>query len=335
MSRAVVEGLFGVHPDALAGTLTVSPGFPKDWTHARLTHPDVGVDFVRKGRVDTWEITQTGDRFKTLTLRVPAAFTNVASLQVSGQDAKWVSDPEAAGRPVLEVVTKAGERTQVRITWAGEEVDAQTIAGATPGKVEAGFTQMSSGAFQWWAQTLKPQKPEVVAAKPVDWQALRPGGALESVDLTRWFNDRVSAIFAMGKYLSPRSHGVSLELPWQGAGAWAGHLTTLPVIDDSGVRRVAAEDGGKLTMPNGVFFSTPSAPEASNVIFTSQWDNYPRDVTVAVSGRASHAYLLMAGSTNFMQSRMDNGEVVVRYTDGSSARLALHIPETWWPIQQD
>jgi len=36
-----------------------------------------------------------------------------------------------------------------------------------------------------------------------------------------------------------------------------------------------------------------------------------------------------------MQSRMDNGEVVVTYTDGSSARLALRNPETWWPIEQD
>jgi hypothetical protein len=43
----------------------------------------------------------------------------------------------------------------------------------------------------------------------------------------------------------------------------------------------------------------------------------------------------MAGSTNFMQSRMDNGEIVVRYTDGTSARLALRNPETWWPIEQD
>jgi hypothetical protein len=43
----------------------------------------------------------------------------------------------------------------------------------------------------------------------------------------------------------------------------------------------------------------------------------------------------MAGSTNFMQSHIDNGEVVIAYTDGSSARLALRNPETWWPIEQD
>ena len=46
-------------------------------------------------------------------------------------------------------------------------------------------------------------------------------------------------------------------------------------------------------------------------------------------------YLLLAGSTNWMQSRLDNGEVVVTYADGSTARLALHNPTTWWPIDQD
>jgi hypothetical protein len=32
---------------------------------------------------------------------------------------------------------------------------------------------------------------------------------------------------------------------------------------------------------------------------------------------------------------MDNGEVEVAYRDGTSARLALRNPETWWPIEQD
>ncbi len=43
----------------------------------------------------------------------------------------------------------------------------------------------------------------------------------------------------------------------------------------------------------------------------------------------------MAGSSNAMQSRIDNGEVVVTYADGSRSRLALHNPDSWWPIEQD
>ena len=31
----------------------------------------------------------------------------------------------------------------------------------------------------------------------------------------------------------------------------------------------------------------------------------------------------------------DNGEVIVTCTDGSTARLALHNPANWWPIEQD
>jgi hypothetical protein len=135
--------------------------------------------------------------------------------------------------------------------------------------------------------------------------------------------------------VSPRYPGVSLEIPSQGAGAWAGHLTTLPVIDDSGLRKVAGDNAGYLTMPNGIPFATPAKTGARNITFTSQWDNYPHDLTVPLTGRARHIYLLMAGSTNFMQSRMDNGEVEIAYTDGTSARLALRNPETWWPIEQD
>ena len=54
-----------------------------------------------------------------------------------------------------------------------------------------------------------------------------------------------------------------------------------------------------------------------------------------LTGKAGQAYLLMAGSTNPMQSRLDNGEVIVTYADGRAERLALRNPETWWPIEQD
>ena len=69
MSRALVEGLFGIRPDALSQHLTVAPGFPIEWTHARLTHPDVSLNFTEDRLTDRWEVTQTGNRFKTLTLR--------------------------------------------------------------------------------------------------------------------------------------------------------------------------------------------------------------------------------------------------------------------------
>jgi len=106
-------------------------------------------------------------------------------------------------------------------------------------------------------------------------------------------------------------------------------------IDDRGLRSVAGANGGRLVLPNGVPFATPGPGHAKNIVFTSQWNNYPREATVPLAGKAGHVYLLMAGSTNHMQSRLDNGEVIVTYQDGTTARLALHNPTNWWPIDQD
>ncbi len=148
------------------------------------------------------------------------------------------------------------------------------------------------------------------------------------------FNDRVTQIFK-NEYRAPRSPFVSLALPKQGLGGWAGGVNTTAEIDDGGLRAVAAKNGGRIALPDGVVLATPGEPGAKNVLFVSQWDNYPREATVPVSGRATRAVLLMAGSTNPMQSRMDNGEVIATYADGTTARLALANPETWWPIEQD
>jgi hypothetical protein len=334
MSRAIVEGLFGIHPDALAGTMTISPGFPREWKHAHLTHPDIDLAFTRQGQNDIWKIVQTADRFHQLALRIPAAFTNVARVEVNGVKAPWRADPQAVGRPILIVECKFGEKMQVRIKWSGDAFTSNPDRGAHGGSADRDIVRMTRGAFAWLS-TPRKAPPEPPLTKPFNWRATRPSNAMETVDLTHWFNDRVSAIFARGKYLSPRTQGVSLSLPSQGIGAWAGHLNSLPAIDDGGIRRIAASNHGKIAMPNGVQFTTSSEPTANNIAFTSQWDNYPHAITLPLAGHARRAYFLMAGSTNFMQSRMDNGEVIVAYTDGTSTRLPLRNPETWWPIEQD
>lgn len=303
LSRAVVEGLFGLRPDALAGVLTIAPGLPGDWSHAQLSHPDVGIDFVRKGRGDTWTIRQSGRRFRTLNLSLPLSFAKVGAVTVDGRATPWRIG--TAGAPRLEINAAFGTSATIHVRWSGEALQPQVVAYNSPATLRTAF----------------------------DWRA--PVGPTETVDLAPWFNDSVTHIFAPGKYLTPRSPGVSLALPSQGIGAWAGHVDTLPAIDDSGLRRVATAHGGSLIMPNGLAFATPGNPGARNIAFTSQWDTYPRELTVPLSGRARALALLMAGSTNAMQSRIDNGEVVVTYSDGSTDRLALRNPETWWPIDQD
>ena len=115
----------------------------------------------------------------------------------------------------------------------------------------------------------------------------------------------------------------------QGIGEWC-HPKKTAEINDSVFRTKIVN--GVFNMA-GIPFQTPAVGQ--NMIYTSLWDNYPDAVTIPLKGKASKAYLLMAGSTNHMQSRIDNGLVVVTYTDGTADTLALRNPDNWCPIEQE
>ncbi len=153
------------------------------------------------------------------------------------------------------------------------------------------------------------------------------------IPLDAYFNDSLNGIFAYGKYLSPRSPYTTLQLPTQGFGDWCGP-NALPHIDDSGLRRAAGHDN-QIHSPQGIRFLTPSDKSLPNAVFVSQWDNYPTRTDIPLSGRASHAFLLMAGTTNHMQSHLTNGRVTVVYADGTCDSLELVNPDSWVPIEQD
>lgn len=329
MARALVEGLFGIRPDALAGEILINPGFPGAWREARLTHPDIGVRFSRSETEDQWEITQAGARFARLRLRLDAWRDRVRSVTVNGRLTRWRSDPDAVGRPVLEIACDFDAAARVIIQWAG--------AAAPRSSEERGgdaFVRARRGAFRWWAAVGDDKPRPTQRLQTINW-ATPIVAADECLDLTPHFNDRVTEIFGPGKYRSPRSPFVSLALPSQGLGAWAGHVHATAEIDDAGLRAASAQNGGRIVLPNGVAFATPGPGRTPNIVFTSRWDNYPNEASVPLTGRARRLFLLMAGTTNHMQSQIDNGEVVVDYTDGSQTRFALHNPTTWWPIEQD
>ena len=307
LSRALVEGLFGVRPDALAGELHIEPGFPAKWDHAELRHPNFNFYFRRRDKSDIYLIELAFNVPMKTRLVLSVTREQVAAIQINGQPATWKTE-SAIGQLPARIVIEApiAPRTEIVVQWAGKVLKTFASGESSPG------VSPISRPF---------------AAPPAD-------PSWSSVDLNELFNDRVTQIFR-NEYRSPRSPYVSLAQPKQGIGGWAGTVNELPDIDDSGLRAVAAGNGGRIILPNGVPFATPAEPGAKNIIFTSQWDNYPREAIVPLFGRARQLYLLMAGSTNHMQSHLDNGEVIVTYRDGKTVRLALENPTTWWPIDQD
>ena len=204
------------------------------------------------------------------------------------------------------------------------------------------FIACSQGQMKWWMPVEREGADPNPQGEWMDGQWLvdgKPSGLstfehvladrCAPIDLSQVLNASVTDIFQPDKYLSPRSPYTTLQIPTQGIGEWCHPLMTA-VVDDSGLR--AASHDGRLSTSLGIPFLSPE--QGDNVAFTSLWDNYPDSLTVPLSGKASHAYLLMAGSTNHMQCHIANGEVQVHYRDGSQETLTLTNPLNWAPIEQ-
>ncbi len=376
LSRALLEGLFGVTPDLVDGEIKVRPGFPADWNEASIRHPGFDFAFKREHEVERFSFASRFDKPVALRLQVGALRDTVAGVTVNGRPASWRVLEDSVGLPRVEILAPAAASHEVRIAWAGrppapapagqvvKQGDALSISagaditrledpqgalrdakssGASLTGVAAGlaghrtlFAQVAQGALRWWQPVPLEVRAKTEAPRAVfttDWSKPVDPARLEPVPLAGRFNDRVSQIFR-NDYLAPRSPFVSLAIPRHGFGSWCKPMQQFDV-DDAGLRALAAKNDDIVRLPNGVPLATPGADDAPNVAFVSVWDRFPRQITAPLSGKASKIYLLMAGSTMAMQSRKDNGEVVVAYADGTTTRLGLENPTTWWPIDED
>ncbi len=445
-SRAMIEGLFGINPDALAGELRIKPGFPMAWDHASISIHDLSYGFQRQGQSETWTIEPKFPKQMKLRLQLPARAASIAALRINGQDAKWTMLDQSIGQPWIEILSPtAADKYVVTVQWKGDApavATNQPIVASDRLQVSFGsaklldvfdpqksltdvrrdvsslsanaqgfghhtaFAKVSQGDLTWWlpidfenrsslqvvqansdadhfrfrlrnndgmpvtesakitfdGQTIEQklnippmtESAEIVlpttASLPgttnvsiatangglttelTDWNIVAKNAKFETVDLSGVFNDKVTQIFK-NEYLSPRPTTCSLQMPLHGIGDWTGPTRTYNV-DDSGLRKSAGKEG-IITLPQGIPFKTPGDANAKNIGYTSQWDNYPRTLSVPLTGSASHAYFLLAGSTDPMQSQLDNGEVTITYTDGSTTKLALHNPTNWWPIDKN
>ncbi|HEY5346442.1 MAG TPA: DUF4450 domain-containing protein [Verrucomicrobiae bacterium] len=305
-SRALIEGLFGIKPDALAGELKIVPGFPASWNFARIHHPDFNFEFRRAGLTETFLVESKFPKLMKLDLQI-AALRSGAKITINGQSVKWSWIKDLFGVQRIEIESPAAEKFEVIVNWKGEIPEAK----------------------------VGPEVAPVVLEKfpAFDWNEKLTDKFFETVNIRPFFNDQVTQIFR-NEYRTPRSPFASLATPDHGIGGWCEPNANFDV-DDSGLRSLAAQNVGKIILPDGIPFATPGAKKTKNIIFTSQWDNYPREVSVPLAEKSSHVFLLMAGSTGALQSRFDNGEVIVTYADGSLAKLILRNPTDWWPIDQD
>ena len=331
-SRVLIQGLYGILPDAMNGRLLVKPGLPSSWPFASLHTPDIDFDFKHTNEaVTSYTIIHRLPAVRTLELQFPAQRSEVAKLTVNGKPVTWTLVENSITRPVLSVITPASsdEKVEINIEWGGEVLGSPTKSQieATPAEAPVRFVPMQQGDMKWWAPVDNPMAADKGNSTQFSAFAKVNSSKCEPVVMDKQFNSAVTDIFR-NEYLSPRSPYTTLQIPKQGIGEWCHPLHTVD-IDDSGLR--SSVQKGVLNTKLGVPFRTPA--EGQNIAFTSLWDNYPDSLTVSLKGKASRAYLLMAGSTNHMQCHIDNGLIRVYYQDGTCDKMALRNPDNWAPIE--
>ena len=331
-SRVLIQGLYGILPDAMNGRLLVKPGLPSSWPFASLHTPDIDFDFKHTNETATsYAIIHRLPAVRTLELQFPAQRSEVAKLTVNGKPATWTLVENSISRPILSVVVPASsdEKVEISIEWGGEVLGSPTKSQIEAVSAEAPvcFVPMQQGDMKWWVPVDNPLSADKDDSIQFSAFAKVNSSKCEPVVMDEQFNSAVTDIFR-NEYLSPRSPYTTLQIPKQGIGEWCHPLHTVD-IDDSGLRTSVQK--GVLNTKLGVPFRTPA--EGQNIAFTSLWDNYPDSLTVSLKGKASRAYLLMAGSTNHMQCHIDNGLIRVYYKDGTCDKMALRNPDNWAPIE--
>lgn len=331
-SRVLIQGLYGILPDAMNGRLLVKPGLPSSWPFASLHTPDIDFDFKHTNEaVTSYTIIHRLPAVRTLELQFPAQRSEVAKLTVNGKPATWTLVENSITRPVLSVIAPASsdEKVEINIEWGGEVLGspAKSQIEAASAEAPVRFVPMQQGDMKWWAPVDNPMAADKGNSTQFSAFAKVNSSKCEPVVMDKQFNSAVTDIFR-NEYLSPRSPYTTLQIPKQGIGEWCHPLHTVD-IDDSGLR--SSVQKGVLNTKLGVPFRTPA--EGQNIAFTSLWDNYPDSLTVSLKGKASRAYLLMAGSTNHMQCHIDNGLIRVYYKDGTCDKMALRNPDNWAPIE--
>jgi len=442
--RTLVEGLFGILPDALNNKLVIKPGYPLDWNHATLQVPDVSYNYKKTGTTDRYTINTSFSKPLKLYLQVRALRDAIRSVKVNEKNVTWKMIDTAMGHPMIEIPGGLSKKYIIDIEWSGNvisQVKAPIVfapgdsfmidlGGATllevydpqgsltdnkksikanrtlaPGNKTV-FAKVKQGRFTWWQPICFEVKNELeiislenkennvlgfrisnssfigeskitVNRGPnqfIQTSSFKKGGHIdinipkrsliagnnlveietdsykisallqqwnmekqesnvyEKINLSAFLSDKVTNIFS-NNYISPRPQSPTLQLPTHGIGNWCYPLATA-AISDSGLRQKAGLNN-EILLDQGIPFATPGPGSNNNISFTSLWDHHPDSITIPLTGNALHLYLLMAGTTNPMQSRFVNGEVIVNYKDGSSDIIPLTNPETWWPIEQD
>ncbi len=323
-SRALTEGLWGIRPDLLKKQVVIVPGFPASWDSASVSLPDIAYSFSRSTDSVTYRIENRYPEGTIVKMVLPGA--GVKAVEVNGKTVAFKSLANSVGFPHIEFVAGDGADLNVKLLLGDRPEYAATGNIKTEGPVT--FKEYAGGGLTYWQPEVAPMERPRFAEN--GFENIKPGKC-QPVNISKIYNSKVADIFK-NEYLSPRPAVTTLQIPKQGIGEWC-HPKFTAEINDSTLRELLKANKNLLETELGIPFRMAS--EGDNVLFTSLWDNFPDSASVKLSGKASHIYVVLAGTTNHMQTDVENGVLRVHYSDGTHAEQPLVNPDNWAPIEQD
>lgn len=130
--RTLVEGLFGIVPNALDGQLLIRPGLPAAWESAAIDTPEVGYTYQRQANTETYCIRAQFRRSMRLRLRIAPRGVRVAEVTVNGQPSPWKCLP-SVGAPRIEIEAPQADGADIVVRWDGPppaEAERPAVVGA-------------------------------------------------------------------------------------------------------------------------------------------------------------------------------------------------------------
>jgi len=351
--RAVVEGLFGIRCNMLDESITIAPGFPRDWEHASISLQDISLHYGRKGEQETFDI--FCDRPGRKKIRIPMRSGNVEAVMLDGQltdyavkaapNASFITvETDKVGRFRLRVIHGAEKVPSLNFMGKvfagndiafevqnGELIEVLDLGGALENITTVGSIVYAKAKDMAGHHTLflKVRHGEYEAYLAADYEILRKKTALVPltskpfvpVDISAHFNCKMMELHEQ-EYLSPRPEGYSIGVFPNGRYAWewnhCGHNALC--VDDAKLRA----SGGKVTTRSGIEFLTPA--EGDNIACVSLWDNFPSELTIPLEGCGQELALMFISSTNCMQTQVENVRITVTYEDGQTVTASLVYP---------
>jgi len=121
-ARSLVEGLFGIQPNALQNELIIKPGFPAGWNNAAIALPDIQFDFKRKNKEDIYTIVPAFPKILQLKLILKANGSAIQSILVNGKKTSWKNVADGIGMPLVEINAGIEPKYLIKIIWTGNKV---------------------------------------------------------------------------------------------------------------------------------------------------------------------------------------------------------------------